>query len=115
MAGATRVHAVTKTACLDAVVERLILIGIRGLTATSVHGFGRTSGHESVFRGVAYRIDFQPKTMVEWVGPDDDVDGLIRAILRTAATGGIGDGKIFVTPVDEAARIRTGERGDAAV
>jgi nitrogen regulatory protein P-II 1 len=111
----TKVEAMIRTDCLDAVVERLLLIGVRGLTVTSVEGFGRTSGHESVFRGVAYRIDFQPKTMLEWVGPDDDVDGVIRAILRTAATGRIGDGKIFVTPVDEAVRIRTGERGDAAM
>ena len=121
MAGATRAHPVTKVEAMirtdrvDAVVDRLILIGIRGLTVTSVHGFGRTSGHALVFRGAAYHIDCLPKTMLEWVGPDDDVDGVIRAILKTAATGRIGDGKIFVTPIDEVVRIRTGERGDAAV
>jgi nitrogen regulatory protein P-II 1 len=104
-----------RTDCLDAVVERLRLIGVRGLTATSVEGFGRTSGHESVFRGVPYRIDFQPKTMVEWIGPDDDVDGVVRAILRTAKTGRIGDGKIFISPVEESVRIRTDERGEDAL
>jgi nitrogen regulatory protein P-II 2 len=100
---------------LDAVIERLLLIGVRGLTVSTVQGFGRSGGHDSVFRGTAYRFDFRPKILVEWFGADDDADAVVRAIEKTAATGRIGDGKIFVSPVDEIVRIRTGERGDAAL
>src|SRR5262245_22006322 len=92
---------------LDAVVERLLLIGVRGLTVSNVQGFGRSSGHEAAFRGVAFRVDFQPKLVLEWVGADDEVDGVVRAILKTAATGRIGDGKIFISPVEGGIRIRT--------
>jgi nitrogen regulatory protein PII len=100
---------------LDAVVERLRLIGVSGLTVSSVHGFGRSCGHGSVYRGAAYRIEFQPKLVVEWVGDDDDADGVVRAICKTAGTGRIGDGKIFVSPIEEIVRVRTGERGRAAL
>jgi nitrogen regulatory protein PII len=100
---------------LDTVVERLLLIGVQGLTVSSVQGFGRSSGHDAVFRGTAYRIDFRPKVLVEWVGADHDADGVVRAIQKAAATGRLGDGKIFVSVVEEVVRIRTGERGDAAL
>ena len=92
-----------------------MLIGIHGLTISEAHGFGRSSGHDIVFRGGAYRIEFRPKVQLEWWGTDDDADAVVRAIQRAAATGRLGDGKIFVTPVDDAIRIRTGERGDDAL
>lgn len=114
-ADVVKVQAMIREERLDAVVERLLLIGVRGLTVSSVHGFGRTSGHDAASRGVAYRIDFRPKIVVEWVGPDGDADGVVRALVRAAATGRIGDGKIFVCPVEEVVRVRTGERGDAAL
>ena len=113
--GVTKVQAVIRQDRLDAVVERLLLIGVRGLTLSSAQGFGRSSGHDSVYRGVTYRIDFQPKILLEWVGADDDVEGVVSAILNKAQTGRIGDGKIFVSPVDEVVRIRTGDRGEAAL
>jgi nitrogen regulatory protein P-II 1 len=110
-----KVQATIRQERVDAVVERLLLIGVRGLTMSTVQGFGRSAGHDEVFRGVAYRVDFRPKVLLEWVGADEDADGVIRAIVKTAATGKIGDGKIFVSPVEEVVRIRTGERGDAAL
>jgi nitrogen regulatory protein P-II 1 len=111
----TKVQALIRPERVDAVVERLILIGIQGLTVSTAQGFGRSSGHDAVYRGAAYRIDFRPKVVLEWVGADDDVDGVIRAIVRAGGTGRVGDGKIFVYPVEEVIRIRTGERGDAAL
>ena len=111
----TKVQALIRPERVDAVVERLVLIGVRGLTLSSAQGFGRSSGHDAVYRGVAYRIDFRPKVVLEWVGADDEVDGVVRAILKAGASGRLGDGKIFVYPVEEAIRVRTGERGDAAV
>jgi nitrogen regulatory protein P-II 1 len=111
----TKVQATIREERLDAVVERLRLIGVRGLTVSSVNGFGRSGGHDEVFRGAVYRIDFRPKLVLEWVGVDDDADAVVRAIERAASTGRIGDGKIFVGPIDEVVRIRTGERGEAAV
>ena len=110
-----KIQATVRDARLEAVVERLLLIGVRGLTVVEVKGFGRSGGHDAVFRGMSYRVEFRPKFVLEWVGADDDVDAVIRAILKSAATGRIGDGKIFVSPVEEVVRIRTGERGEAAL
>ena len=115
LAAVLKVQAMIREERLDAVIERLLLIGIQGLTVSSVQGFGRSSGQDVVFRGTAYRIDFRPKVLVEWVGDDDDADGVVRAIERAAQTGRIGDGKIFVSSVEEVVRIRTGERGEAAL
>jgi nitrogen regulatory protein P-II 1 len=111
----TKVQAVIREEQLEAVVQRLLLIGVRGLTVTPAQGFGRSGGRDAVFRGAAYRTSFVPKILVEWYGADDDADGVVRAITKAAATGKIGDGKIFVGPVEEAVRIRTGERGEDAL
>jgi len=111
----TKVQALIRPERVDAVVERLALIGVHGLTLSHAQGFGRSSGHDAVYRGVAYRIDFRPKVVLEWVGADEDVDGVVRAILQTADTGRVGDGKVFLYPVEEVVRIRTGERGDGAL
>ncbi len=110
-----RVQAIIREQQLDAVIERLVMVGIRGLTITSVLGAGRSGGRREVFRGGAYTVTFLPKLMLEWYGPDDEADAVVRAIVLRAATGKIGDGKIFVQSVDEAVRIRTGERGLDAV
>jgi nitrogen regulatory protein P-II 1 len=110
-----KVLAIIREVQLDPVIERLVLIGVRGLTITTVKGAGRSGGRREVFRGSAYRVTFVPKIMLEWYGPDDQADAIVRAIALRAGTGKIGDGKIFVLPVEEALRIRTGERGLDAV
>jgi nitrogen regulatory protein P-II 1 len=110
-----RVQAIIREEQLDAVVERLLMIGVRGLTLYSVKGAGRSGGRREVYRGSAYQVTFMPKLLLEWYGPDDEADGVLRAIELRAKTGKIGDGKIFVSDVEEAVRIRTGERGEAAV
>jgi nitrogen regulatory protein P-II 1 len=111
----TKVQATIRESQLQAVVERLLLIGVRGLTLWSVQGFGRSGGHDAVYKGSAYRTMFQPKMLVEWCGSDEEADAVVRAIVRSGATGKVGDGKIFVIPIDEVVRIRTGERGEAAL
>src|ERR1700678_3906477 len=108
-------QAIVREARLGAIIERLPLLGVRGLTLAMARGTGRTSGHREVFRGSAYRVDFVEKVIIEWVGPDDEADGVVRAIQHRAATGKVGDGKIFVTPVIKAIRISTGERGERAI
>ena len=110
-----RVQAIIREEQLDAVVERLMMIGIRGLTLCSVVGAGRSGGRREVYRGSAYHVTFLPKILLEWYGPDEEADGIARAIELRARTGKIGDGKIFVSEVEEAVRIRTGERGLNAV
>jgi nitrogen regulatory protein P-II 1 len=110
-----KVLAIIREVQLDPVIERLVMIGVRGLTVTSVKGAGRSGGRREVFRGGAYQVTFVPKVLLEWYGPDDEADAIVRAIALRAATGKIGDGKIFVEPVEEALRIRTGERGLDAV
>jgi nitrogen regulatory protein P-II 1 len=110
-----RVQAIIREERLDAVIERLVMIGVRGLTIVPVKGAGRSGGRREVFRGGVYQVWFVPKIELEWVGPDDQADAVVRAIRDRAATGKIGDGKIFVQSVDEALRIRTGERGLDAV
>ena len=110
-----KVEAIIKPFKLDEVKEALAEVGVQGMTITEVKGFGRTGGKKEVYRGSAYVVDFVPKVKVEIVVPDQMVWDVINAIERAAKTGRIGDGKIFVTPVEEAVRIRTGERGEDAI
>lgn len=110
-----RIEAVIKPHTLDMVKERLQQIGISGMTVTEVRGFGRTGGKTEVYRGSAYVVDFVPKVRLDIVVKDSMVSDVVEAIAKTAKTGKIGDGKIFVTTIDEAIRIRTGERGEDAL
>ena len=110
-----RIEAVIKPHMLEAVKDRLRQIGVSGMTVTEVRGFGRTGGKTEVYRGSAYVVDFVPKVKVDVVVPDPLAADVVEAIAATAKTGKIGDGKIFVTPVDEVVRIRTGERGEEAL
>jgi|SRR5580700_6365650 nitrogen regulatory protein P-II 1 len=105
-----KVQAIIREERQTAVVERLLLIGIRGLTIIPVRG-ASSGGHRAFFRGGAYPVHFISKVLVEWVGADEEADAVIRAIAQAAATGAPGDGTIFVESVEEALRIRTGERG----
>ena len=109
------VTAVIKPHQLDAVVAAVKEQGLSGLTATEVRGFGRQGGHTEVYRGTEYKIDFIPKVQVEVLVDDGDVDRVVEAIVAAARTGKIGDGKVWVLPVGEAVRIRTGERGTDAI
>jgi nitrogen regulatory protein P-II 1 len=110
-----KVEAIVKPFKLDDVKESLKEIGIQGLTVTEVKGFGRQKGHTELYRGAEYVIDFLPKIKLEIVVSDDMVSKVIDAIIDSAKTGKIGDGKIFVLPMEEVIRIRTGERGDDAL
>jgi nitrogen regulatory protein PII len=109
------VEAVIKPFKLDAVKDGLHAIGVQGLTITDVKGFGRQKGHTEMYRGAEYIIDFLPKTKLEILVSDVQVDDIIDAIMTAAHTGRIGDGKIFVMPAEEVLRIRTGEGGEAAI
>ncbi len=110
-----KVEAIIKPFKLDDVKESLKEIGIQGLTVTEVKGFGRQKGHTELYRGAEYVIDFLPKIKLEIIVSDDMVTKVIDAIIDSAKTGKIGDGKIFVLPMEEVIRIRTGERGDDAL
>ena len=110
-----KIEAVIKPFKLDEVREALSEIGVSGLTVTEVKGFGRQKGHTELYRGAEYVVDFLPKVKIEIVVPDDAVESAIDSILKAAHTGKIGDGKIFVTAVEQVIRIRTGETGEAAV
>jgi nitrogen regulatory protein P-II 1 len=110
-----KIEAVIKPHALENVKERLQQIGISGMTVCEVRGFGRTGGKTEVYRGSAYVVDFVPKVRLDIVVKDSMVREVVEAIVLSAKTGKIGDGKIFVTPVDEAIRIRTGERGEEAL
>ncbi len=110
-----KVEAIIKPFKLDEVKDALAEVGIKGMTVTEVKGFGRTGGKREVYRGSAYVVDFVPKVRLEVVVPDALVVPVLEAIERAAKTGRIGDGKIFVLPVEEAIRIRTGERGEDAI
>ncbi len=110
-----KVQAIIKPFKLDEVKEALNKIGILGMTVTEVKGFGRQKGHTEHYRGAEYVIDFLPKIKVEVVVSDEMVDNTVEAIVQVANTGQIGDGKIFVIPLEEVIRIRTGERGPDAV
>ena len=109
------VVAVIKPFKLDEVKEALRSIGVNGLTATEAQGFGRQRGHTEVYRGAEYQVDFVPKVKIEVVAEDDQVQQVVDAVLKTARTGKIGDGKIFVLPVEQVYRIRTGEMGPDAI
>lgn len=109
------ITAVIKPFKLDEVREALAEVGVNGLTVTEVKGFGRQKGHTELYRGAEYVVDFLPKVKVEAVVSDELVERAIEAITKSARTGKIGDGKIFVTAVEQVVRIRTGETGDAAV
>jgi nitrogen regulatory protein P-II 1 len=110
-----KIEAIIKPFKLDEVKSRLRELGVSGMTVSEVKGFGRTGGKTEVYRGSAYVVDFVPKTRIEVAVKDSLVPDVVEAILSAARTGKIGDGKIFVTSIDEAIRIRTGEKGDDAV
>jgi len=110
-----KIDAVIKPFKLDEVKDALNAIGVQGITVTEVKGFGRQKGHTELYRGAEYVVDFLPKVKLEIVAPDSLVQKIIETIETAAKTGRIGDGKIFITPVDEVIRIRTGERGEAAI
>ena len=110
-----KIEAIIKPFKLDEVREALSESGVSGLTVTEVKGFGRQKGHTELYRGAEYVVDFLPKVKVEMIVGDALVEGAIEAIVKAARTGKIGDGKIFVTAVEQVIRIRTGESGEAAV
>ena len=110
-----KIEAIIKPFKLDEVKEALHEVGIQGITVTEAKGFGRQKGHTELYRGAEYVVDFLPKVKIEVVMEDGLVDRAVEAILKAAHTGRIGDGKVFVTTVDEAIRIRTGERGADAI
>ena len=109
------ITAIVKPFKLDQVREGLAEIGVSGLTVTDVKGFGRQKGHTEVYRGAEYVVDFLPKIKIEAVVADELVDRAVDAIVQAARTGRIGDGKIFVQPIDQVIRIRTGETGNEAI
>lgn len=110
-----KIEAIIKPFKLDEVKEALDTIGVQGLTVVEVRGFGRQKGHTEIYRGAEYVVDFLPKLKLEIVAPDSQVAGIVQAIQKAAATGKIGDGKIFVLPLEDAVRIRTGETGESAL
>ncbi|EGV34761.1 P-II family nitrogen regulator [Neisseria weaveri] len=110
-----KIEAIIKPFKLDDVREALTELGITGMTVSEVKGFGRQKGHTEIYRGAEYAVDFLPKVKIELVVADSDVERVTETIVEVARSGKIGDGKIFILPVEEAIRIRTGERSDAAV
>jgi nitrogen regulatory protein P-II 1 len=110
-----KIEAIVKPFKLDEVKEALQGIGIQGMTVTEVKGFGRQKGHTELYRGAEYVVDFLPKIKIEVAVSDDIAEKCVQTIVQAANTGRIGDGKIFVVDIEEAIRIRTGERGPAAV
>lgn len=110
-----KIEAIIKPFKLDEVKEHLSAIGVQGLTVSEVKGFGRQKGHTELYRGAEYVVDFLPKIKLEIVVSEDMVSEVVETIEKAARTGRIGDGKIFVLPVEEVIRIRTGERGEDAV
>ena len=110
-----KIEAIVKPFKLDEVREALARAGVMGLTITEVKGFGRQKGHTELYRGAEYRVEFLPKVKVEILIDDAQVGSIVDMLMETARTGRIGDGKIFVLPVDDAMRIRTGKRGPAAI
>lgn len=110
-----KLEVIIKSFKLDDVKEGLSAIGIKGLTVSEVKGFGRQRGHKEIYRGAEYQVDFVPKIKLEVVMETELVDEAVKIIIEKAATGQIGDGKIFILPVDEVIRIRTGEKGKSAI
>ena len=109
------IAAIIKPFKLDEVREALSAVGVQGITVTEVKGFGRQKGHTELYRGAEYVVDFLPKIKIEIVVADETVEAAIEAIIKAARTGKIGDGKIFVSPVEQVVRIRTGEANEAAI
>lgn len=110
-----KIEAIIKPFKLEAVKEAISETGIQGMTVSEVKGFGRQKGHTEIYRGSEHTVDFLPKVKIEVVVDDENAQAVIDAIVNNANTGKIGDGKVFVSPVEEAIRIRTGEKGSAAV
>jgi nitrogen regulatory protein P-II 1 len=110
-----KIEAVIKPFKLEEVKDALAKIGVRGMTISDVKGFGRQKGHTESYRGTEYQVDFLPKSKIELVVADELVDQVIEIIEKNAKTGKIGDGKIFLSPIEEVIRIRTGERGKEAI
>jgi nitrogen regulatory protein P-II 1 len=110
-----KIEAMIKPFKMDAVKEKLTALGIQGMTVSEVRGFGRQRGHTEIYRGAEYVVDFLPKTKIEIIVPDHLEETVVETIVEAARTGGIGDGKIFVVPIEEVVRIRTGERGEQAI
>jgi nitrogen regulatory protein PII len=111
----TKLEAIIQPSKFEAVKDALLEVGVDGMTVTDVRGHGRQKGHTEIYRGREYTVDLLPKVKVEMVLPDELVDQAVQAIMNTARTGKIGDGKIFLTKVDEAIRIRNDQRGTAAL
>ncbi|MBV9673567.1 MAG: P-II family nitrogen regulator [Verrucomicrobia bacterium] len=110
-----KIEAIIKPFKMEDVKEALTEIGVEGMTVSEVKGFGRQKGHTEIYRGSEYTVDFLPKVKFEIVVPDDHVQRAVQTIVEAAKTGKIGDGKVFVIPIEEAIRIRTDERGEAAI
>lgn len=110
-----KVEAIIKPFKLEEVKEALAGVGVQGLTVSEVKGFGRQKGHKELYRGAEYVVEFLPKVKLEIVVEDSKLEAVIEAIVKAASTGRIGDGKIFVSPIEEAIRIRTGESGNIAI
>jgi nitrogen regulatory protein P-II 1 len=110
-----KIEAIIKPFKLEEVKEALAGLGVEGMTVTEVKGFGRQKGHTEIYRGSEYTVDFLPKMKIEVVLPDEQVNEAVEAIIKGAKTGKIGDGKVFVSSIENAVRIRTGETGDQAV
>ena len=110
-----QIEAIIKPFKLDEVKEALTKMGIQGMTITEVKGFGRQKGHTELYRGAEYSVDFLPKVKIQILVPEDKASQVVDTIVKTARTGKIGDGKIFIVPVEEVIRIRTGEKGTDAI
>lgn len=110
-----KIEAIIRPFKLDEVKNALVAIGVGGMTVTEVKGFGRQKGHTELYRGVEYVVDFLPKVKIEIIVQDDMVDKVVKAIMETAKTGKVGDGKIFIYPLESIVRIRTGEIGEDAI
>jgi len=110
-----KVEVIIKPFKLDDVKEALAEIGITGMTVTDVKGYGRQQGHSELYRGAEYVVDFIPKVKLDLIVNEDDVDNVVQVVAQAAKTGKIGDGKIFVSPIEEVIRIRTGETGSDAI
>lgn len=110
-----RIDAIIRPQNLEPVKERLAGAGVQAMTITEVRGFGRQKGHTEVYRGTEYAVDFVPKIMLTIIVPDNRAHDIVEVIVAAARTGKMGDGKVFVAPLEEVIRIRTGERGDAAI
>ncbi len=110
-----KIEAIIKPFKLDELKEALAAMGVQGMTVSEVKGFGRQKGHKEIYRGTEYVVDFIPKVKVELVVPSDMADRVVETVIKAVNTGKIGDGKIFVSPVDTVCRIRTGERDEEAI